>query len=57
MVNCMHFRMQWDERERLDPTDTMRMRRHLAACERCQAYDQQMRAKSSTETLSGQATQ
>jgi hypothetical protein len=44
MINCVHFRAQWSEYERLDPTDTMRMRRHLAACERCQAFDQQMRS-------------
>ena len=43
MINCVHFRAQWHEYERLNPTDTMRMRRHLAACERCQAFDQQMR--------------
>jgi hypothetical protein len=43
MINCVHFRAQWSEREQLNPTDTMRMRRHLAACERCQAFDQQMR--------------
>ncbi len=43
MINCVHFRAQWSEREQLDPADTMRIRRHLAACERCQAFDQQMR--------------
>jgi hypothetical protein len=43
MINCVHFRAQWNEYEQLNPTDTMRMRRHLAACERCQAFDQQMR--------------
>lgn len=43
MVNCLHFRAHWNERDRLDPAASMRMRRHLAACQRCQAFDQQMR--------------
>lgn len=43
MINCLHFRANWSERERLDPTDSMRMRRHLAVCQRCQAYDQLMK--------------
>jgi anti-sigma factor RsiW len=52
MINCVHFRTQWEERDRLDATDTMRMRRHLAACERCQAYDQQMQAERGVDALS-----
>lgn len=43
MINCLHFRTNWSERDRLDPVDKMRIRRHLAVCQRCQAYDQQMR--------------
>lgn len=43
MINCVHFRAHWSERDRLDPVDTMRIRRHLAVCQRCQAFDQQMR--------------
>jgi hypothetical protein len=43
MINCLHFRANWAEREQLSPVDRMRIRRHLAVCQRCQAYDQQMR--------------
>jgi hypothetical protein len=43
MINCVHFRAHWSEREQLDPVDSMRIRRHLAVCQRCQAFDQQMR--------------
>ncbi|HEX5056956.1 MAG TPA: hypothetical protein VFX02_10715 [Gammaproteobacteria bacterium] len=43
MINCLHFRTNWNERDQLGPVDRMRIRRHLAVCQRCQAYDQQMR--------------
>jgi anti-sigma factor RsiW len=43
MINCLHFRAQWRERGRLESVDAMRVRRHLAVCQRCQAYEQQMR--------------
>jgi hypothetical protein len=43
MMNCLHFRTNWSERDQLDPVDRVRIRRHLAVCQRCQAYDQQMR--------------
>ena len=51
MINCVHFRAQWSEFDQLDPTDTMRIRRHLSVCQRCQTYDQQMRAKRSVDVL------
>jgi predicted anti-sigma-YlaC factor YlaD len=54
MVNCLHFRAQWRERDRLSSVDTMRIRRHLAVCQRCRAYDQQMRTSGySLKTLAG----
>jgi hypothetical protein len=53
MINCVHFRAQWSMRDRLNPTDSMRVRRHLSVCQRCQSYDQQMRAGLSIEIQPG----
>jgi hypothetical protein len=43
LINCLYFRAQWRERERLESAEAMRVRRHLANCQRCLAYDRQMR--------------
>ena len=51
MINCVHFRAQWAEFDRLDPTDTMRIRRHLTVCQRCRAYDQKMRLEQTIDVL------
>jgi predicted anti-sigma-YlaC factor YlaD len=51
MINCVHFRAQWSEYEKLDPTDTMRIRRHLSVCPRCRAYDMKMRLEQNIDVL------
>jgi hypothetical protein len=52
MINCLHFRARWRERDQLTSVDSMRIRRHLAVCQRCQAFDQQMRVERDSEASS-----